>query len=173
MGIQDDRRCMESHPNGHGSICLDECDAIRWRKQLTRKTMRKPHNPVTPGRQWQALLLVIVVLLVGCVDKPKQAFGSTVWSAQCRQLPSQQYQACYGPGRLEDGNGAGFNKYRISVDQAHSAGSYISVFEKEYSLADIDPSLIDHDAHEVVSFDSSIRRVTFKLGPTQAEYKLP
>lgn len=135
--------------------------------------MRKLHNRVMPGRKTRSLLLAIIVLLVGCVDKPKQALGSTVWSAQCEQLPSQQYQACYGPGRFEDGKGSGFNKYRISVDQVHSAGSYISVFEKEYSLADIDPSLIDHDAHEVVSFDSIIRRVTFKLGPTQAEYKLP
>ena len=135
--------------------------------------MHKLHNPVTPGRQWKTLLLAMVVLLIGCVDKQKQALGSTVWSAQCEQLPSQQYQACYGPGRFEDGNGAGFNKYRISVDQVHSADSYISVFEKEYPLADIDPSLIDYDAHEVVSFDSIVRRVTFKLGPTQAEYKLP
>jgi hypothetical protein len=123
--------------------------------------------------QVRTCALMTVALVGGCVEKPKQALGSTVWSAQCQKLPSQQYQACYGPGRFEDGKGSGFNKYRISVDQVHSARSYVSVFEKEYELAAIDPSLLDHLAHDVVTFDPITREVVFKLGPTQADYKLP
>lgn len=114
------------------------------------------------------------VALSACSETPKQALGSTVWQAQCEDVGSGGYQACYGPGRIENGADTvpHFNKYRISVDRA-SSGSSISVFEKEYEINEVDPKLIDRDAHDVVFFNATTRQVVFKLGRTEAAYKIP
>ena len=121
------------------------------------------------------ILLLLTGSSTGCGPEEKQALGSTVWAAQCEEIVPRQYQACYGPGRFEDGSEEGphFNAYRVSVDRIGGAGSSISVFERELSPDEVDPRLMNWDPQGVVFFNSPKREVLFRLGRTEASYTLP